>query len=223
MNTKTFGEGLLETFSHEGIDSSERKQLLDWAERVEIDTQDYYRLRARVFDEARAQGARSLEWLEDAMKILDKAKEITYTSVAHFSPEHSGEEELEEALLGSRKSIWVCVFTISDDAMAAALISQHRAGVDVKVITDDEKVHDRGSDIFEMKEAGIPVKVDDSRHHMHHKFALLDHETLINGSYNWTRSAHRYNHENLIITKDEALVRDFTKEFKKLWEEMTWL
>lgn len=223
MYIGTFAEALLETFSHEGIDSRERKELLEHAERVEIDTQDYYRLRAKVFDLARAQGAASLEWLEDAMKILDKAKEITYTSVAHFSPEHSGEEELEEALLHSRKAIWACVFTISDDAMAHALIDRHRAGLDVKVITDDEKVHDRGSDIFAMKEAGIPVKVDDSRHHMHHKFAVLDHETLINGSYNWTRSAHRYNHENLIITKDEALVKAFSTEFKKLWEEMYWL
>jgi len=223
MNTKAFGEELIETFSHEGIDSKERRALLDLAEKVEIDNQDYYRLRARVFDLARTQGAVSLEWLEDAMKVLDKAKEITYTSVAHFSPEHSGEEELEEELLQARKSIWVCVFTISDDAMAHALIHQHKAGLDVKVITDDEKVHDRGSDIFEMKEAGIPVKVDDSRHHMHHKFAVLDHETLINGSYNWTRSAHKYNHENLIITRDDALVKAFKKEFSKLWEEMNWL
>lgn len=223
MNTKAFGEELIETFSHEGIDSRERRELLDLAERVEIDSQDYYRLRAKVFDLARTQGALSLEWLEDAMKVLDRAKAITYTSVAHFSPEHSGEEELEEALLASKKAIWACVFTISDDAMADALIRQHKAGLDVKVITDDEKIHDRGSDIIEMRDAGVPVKVDDSRHHMHHKFAVLDHETLINGSYNWTRSAHKYNHENLIITKDEALVKAFKKEFNKLWEEMSYL
>jgi phosphatidylserine/phosphatidylglycerophosphate/cardiolipin synthase-like enzyme len=70
-----------------------------------------------------------------------------------------------------------------------------------------------------MKDAGIPVKIDDTRHHMHHKFAIVDKEILVNGSYNWTRSADEYNHENLIITKDEALVKDFTQEFKKLWNE----
>lgn len=122
-------------------------------------------------------------------------------------------------MLSAHKAIWVCVFTISDDELAIALIQKHRQGLDVKVITDNDKINDRGADIFEMKEAGISVKIDDTRHHMHHKFAIVDKEILVNGSYNWTRSADEYNHENLIITKDEALVKDFTQEFKKLWNE----
>jgi phosphatidylserine/phosphatidylglycerophosphate/cardiolipin synthase-like enzyme len=214
-----FEENLLETFSHDGIDSSERKGLLELAEQVEIDLEDYKRLRSKVFDLAKSQGLHGFDWLEDAMKILDKAKEITYSSKAFFSPENSGQEDLEQLLLSAHKAIWVCVFTISDDELAKALIQKHKQGLDVKIITDNDKIYDRGSDIIEMKDAGIPVKIDDTRHHMHHKFAIVDKEILVNGSYNWTRSADEYNHENLIITKDEALVKDFTQEFKKLWNE----
>jgi phosphatidylserine/phosphatidylglycerophosphate/cardiolipin synthase-like enzyme len=193
---------------------------LELAEKVEIDLEDYKRLRSKVFDLAKSQGLHGFDWLEDAMKILDKAKEITYSSHAFFSPEDSGQEDLEQLLLSAHKAIWVCVFTISDDKLAKALIHKHKQGLDVKVVTDNDKMYDRGSDVFEMKEAGIPVKIDDTRHHMHHKFAIVDKEILVNGSYNWTRSADEYNHENLIITKDEALVKDFTQEFKKLWESM---
>ena len=215
-----FEEALLETFSHSGITKDERITLLKHAERIEIDNEDYRRLRSKVFDLASAQGIRGYDWLEDAIKILDKAKAITYTSRAYFSPENSGQDELKELLLSSKKAIWACVFTISDDELANALITKHKEGLNVKVISDNDKVFDRGSDIFKMKDAGIPIKVDDTRHHMHHKFALIDHEILVNGSYNWTRSADQYNHENLIITKDEALVNDFTKEYKSLWDEL---
>jgi len=223
MAPKLFEDQLMETFSHEGITKQQRRSLLDLAERVEIDVHDYQRIRAHVFDLAQQQGAVSLEWLEDAMKVLDKAREITYTSQAFFSPDNSGRDELGSMLKGANKAIWVCVFTISDNHLSQALIDQHRRGLDVKVLTDNEKMHDKGSDIFDMKKAGLKVKIDDTRHHMHHKFAILDHETLINGSYNWTRSADEYNHENLMITRDEALVKAFRKEFNSLWDELSWL
>ena len=48
-------------------------------------------------------------------------------------------------------------------------------------------VADRGNDMNRMKEAGLTVTDDKSEFHMHHKFAIVDGTTLINGSLNWTR------------------------------------
>lgn len=223
MNAKTFEKELLKTISSIGIGRKQRTHLLETAEEVEIDTQDYMRIRAKVFDLAQDQGVDSFSWLEDAMKILDRAKAITYTSIAYFSPENSGRDELRNLLLQAKKSIWACIFTISDNDLANALIQRSRSGLDVKVISDDQKLHDTGSDIFRLKEEGVLVKIDDTRHHMHHKFAIVDGETIINGSYNWTRSADEYNHENLIVTRDEALVRAFSNEFRSLWDEFSLL
>jgi len=223
MSYEKLQESLEKSISATGIDSLQRKNLLQIAENVEITHEEYKKLRAFLFDLFKQKDQNYINWLEDAMKILDRAREITYTSVAFFSPENSGQEELEKSLLQARKSIWVCVFTISDDDLAHALIRQHEMGLDVKVITDNDKIYDKGSDIFAMKEAGIPVKIDDTSHHMHHKFVIIDREILINGSYNWTRSADEYNHENLIKTKDEALVKAFSKEFERLWNTLFWL
>jgi mitochondrial cardiolipin hydrolase len=46
-----------------------------------------------------------------------------------------------------------------------------------------------GSDIGRLRNAGVPVRVDRVPAHMHHKFVVLDNRFLLNGSFNWTRSA----------------------------------
>ena len=140
---------------------------------------------------------------------------------AYFSP---GEACLNAIIAGinqAKSSLKICVFTISDDRITRAILQAHRRGIPVKILTDNAKLYDKGSDIRELAQAGIPVRIDNTSNHMHHKFALLDNQTVITGSYNWTRSAAQYNHENLIISDDKILVKDFNREFDRLWNEMT--
>jgi mitochondrial cardiolipin hydrolase len=95
----------------------------------------------------------------------------------------------------------------------------HRRGVNLRVITDNDKLFDEGSDIERLSSAGIPVRVDNTEYHMHHKFAIFDGTLLLNGSYNWTRSAALYNEENYILTGDQRLIRFFAELFNTLWEK----
>lgn len=53
---------------------------------------------------------------------------------------------------------------------------------------------------------------------MHHKFALVDDELLLSGSFNWTRQAITGNHENLLLTADPDVVDLYVREFEKLWD-----
>jgi len=55
---------------------------------------------------------------------------------------------------------------------------------------------------------------------MHHKFAILDGETLLTGSYNWTRGAARDNEENLVVTTDLRFIAPFVDTFDRLWEKL---
>ena len=222
MNINTLTQNILASYSAEGINSTSRKLLLEQAFACDLDKYNYQKIRSKIFDFVKGKSINSsLNWLEDAIKILDRAKDTSRSSSAFFSPENSGRDELVDSITSASKHIKACVFTISDNQVADALISKHQMGCTVQIISDNDKVYDLGSDLLKLKEAGIPVKVDDTRHHMHHKFALIDGEKLINGSYNWTRSADEYNHENLIITYDEFLIEAFEKEFKRLWEEFS--
>jgi len=114
-------------------------------------------------------------------------------------------------LSSPKKTIDVCVFTITDDAVANILIDLHKQGVKVRVITDDDQSVSTGSDIQTIKKSGIPVKMDSTPYHMHNKYAIIDGLVLLNGSYNWTNTASTKNNENIIVTNNKKLITSFFK------------
>jgi cardiolipin hydrolase len=111
----------------------------------------------------------------------------------------------------------VCVFTITDDRIAGPILAAHQRGVRLRILSDNEKELDPGSDVPRLRDAGVPVRIDRSPYHMHHKFAIFDGASLLTGSYNWTRGAATNNEENFLVTGDPNLVRAFAAEFERLW------
>jgi phosphatidylserine/phosphatidylglycerophosphate/cardiolipin synthase-like enzyme len=161
-------------------------------------------------------------WLEAVVKVLDRPEEPAAPTAfeALFSPGQSCPRRVVGLIGESRAHVEVCVFTITDDRIAEALLTAHDRGVAVRVITDDEKASDVGSDVPRLRDAGVPVRVDRSPFHMHHKFALFDRRTLLTGSYNWTRGASENNEENLVVLGDPGLVSRFSERFERLWEKL---
>ena len=111
----------------------------------------------------------------------------------------------------------ICVFTISDDRISRAIVEAMKNGVEIRIISDNFKVEDTGSDIEDLSRVGISVKLDTTENHMHHKFMIVDKKIVLTGSYNWTRSAALYNQENILSMDDEEVVSKFSNEFEKLW------
>jgi len=122
-------------------------------------------------------------------------------------------------LSSPQKTLEVCVFTITDDAVSNILVDLHKKGIKVRIITDDDQSNSTGSDIQTMKKAGIPVEMDSTPYHMHNKFAIIDGVLLLNGSYNWTTTANTKNNENMIVTNNKGLVKSYGEYFEKLWKE----
>lgn len=134
-----------------------------------------------------------------------------------FSPGDDCLNHIIELINNAKTHLDICVFTISDDRISRALLRAKHFGVELKIITDNDKLLDTGSDIKSLSNEGIPVKVDNTPNHMHHKFMIVDREIILTGSYNWTRSAAMYNQENVLSTNDKILVNKFSEEFNKLW------
>lgn len=226
MNPK---EEILQHFSQSFEDGwfsrSERKTLRGLIKTHAFDERELGVIRSKVFDLAREKAKdwstdEIINWLEEANKTLLAPPEKSSSLRIYTSPGPKCREAILSQLRAAKKRIDICVFTISDNYLSDAILERHQRGVKVRVLTDNEKSEDRGSDIQMLANKGVPVRMDVSDHHMHHKFAIFDRHTLLSGSYNWTRSAAEYNWENLFFSDDKKAVIELERTFEDLWERM---
>lgn len=124
---------------------------------------------------------------------------------------------LTKQLSAAKKSIDICVFIITSQDLADVILKKNDEGVIVRVVTDCEKMDLNYSQIEQFRASGIQVRHDKTSYLMHHKFAIVDSQLLINGSFNWTRQAIMGNRENLLICDIPAIVKPYIDEFEKLW------
>ena len=160
---------------------------------------------------------RVLNWLERIIKSIQPVnKRLIMESSAYFSPGNSCRNKIINLLNEARSKVDICVFTISDNKITEAILNAYQRGIDITIISDNDKANDRGSDIDYLSGKGLNVILDHTSYHMHHKFAVFDQTVLLNGSFNWTRSASDVNEENILITYDAELVSLFDLEFERL-------
>ena len=188
------------------------------------DAADLAVIRSQLFRQAEAaikpqNVGEILSWLEDMIRLLERSDEAKFsgTAEAWFSPKADCPGRIRSFLGQAKSSVDICVFTITDDRLTSAVLEAHGRGVKIRIITDNDKAADLGSDADRFLEAGIQLRVDRTQYHMHHKFAIADRSLLLNGSYNWTRGAAESNEENFIITDEKKLVAAFSTAFEELW------
>jgi phosphatidylserine/phosphatidylglycerophosphate/cardiolipin synthase-like enzyme len=222
MDFSRLDQTLRDSLADLRLSVEERDELRELGQSLSPDAIRYLRNRAfalvreLVAEPAQAQPA--LKWLEQVVKTLDlKAQAAREPASAHFSPGESCRQKILSLCRTARAQIDVCVFTLADDVLAEALLACHRRGIAVRLLTDNDKAFDAGSDVAWLREQGLPVRLDRSGFHMHHKFAIFDARLLLNGSFNWTRSATTSNEENLLVIEHAQLVADFGAEFERLW------
>ena len=114
----------------------------------------------------------------------------------------------------------VAMYYLTSSYVAEELIAAHERGVAIRVIIDATSAPNRYSKHRLLREAGIPVKVEDWNGKMHMKAAVLDGGTLIVGSMNWTVSGAAYNDENTLILRDPDLAAEFETVFDDLWDSI---
>lgn len=227
MNTNTIQAALADSFADFKLSKGEKYAFRELLQDVKDDGDLLRFARNHAFDLVKRELRRApirhydaVKWLEQIVKTID-ALDIgrpTAEPSAHFGPGDDCADRIIGLLRGARAGIDICVFTISDDRISREIAQAHHRGIDVRIITDNDKSADRGSDIDYFIEQGIAVRMDATPNHMHHKFAVFDGRALVNGSFNWTRSASRYNDENITVLYESTVVQAFMQVFEGLWE-----
>lgn len=209
------------------LNRKERRSLQRVFEELKPGRHDKHSLRSNLFNLAkeRINSENSfiiLEWLENSMKLLiDDYGDNTPNNKVLFSPGDECKNEIIDLINNAKNKLRICVFTISDDDIADAIIKAHKRKVNTRIISDDDKQYDLGSDIQKFKNFKMDVRVDKTPNHMHNKFMTVDNLICLTGSYNWTKSAAKYNQENILVCRDSDTVRKFNEEFDRLWHEFS--
>lgn len=179
-------------------------------------------VRNRVFAVAKtaselAPSTEILVWAHDVIKAVEANRSEAVQMELSFSPGKDCLATIVRLLGWCKTSADICVFTITDNRVSQAITECAKRGVVVRVISDNDKSGDTGSDVDNLDRQGIDVRLDRSEHHMHHKFAVFDNAKALTGSYNWTRSAATSNRENILVSDDPRAVEGYTREFERLW------
>lgn len=117
--------------------------------------------------------------------------------------------------------IFVAVYGLTSPQAVKALIAAERRGVDVRVITDRERVNDgkQRAALAALREAGIPVKINRHDNLMHLKQVVIDDEVNTNGSMNHTTSGNRFNDERVDVIRDHVVSAKAREKFLSMWKD----
>ena len=99
-----------------------------------------------------------------------------------------------------------------------ALIRAKRRGVDVRLIVDRGQFEQDRNDsvrVAGLASAGIPLLVDTVAGLMHNKVMVIDSQTVLTGSFNYTWGAEHRNAENLLVLHDPALAAEYLRNWNQ--------
>lgn len=135
-----------------------------------------------------------------------------------FSPDGGCLDGLVWQIDSARKSIDMQAFMLTTERIAEPLIAAHQRGVAVRVIFDADQADDDLSLDEKLVEAGVPVWLDspdNGKGRAHNKVVIVDGETVLTGSYNFTLAADQKNAENLIVIRGRpAIANAYRRHFE---------
>ncbi len=135
----------------------------------------------------------------------------------YFSPDDGVLANILETVDGAQQEICLLAFSFTSDALGDLLLKKAEAGVRVQGVFDEGQARsNRGSEYGRLRAAGLNVRLDGNPGLMHHKVIVIDGETVITGSYNFSASAEKRNDENLLILHHPALAAAYQAECEQL-------
>lgn len=136
---------------------------------------------------------------------------------SYFSPSGEARDAMIREIDKAKREVLVALYYFTDPKMAEALVAAKKRGCEVRMVLDRTQANRKDSQAKTVGEAGIVVTFDRKHRIMHHKFCVIDRDTLMTGSQNWTESSQTVNAENtLIIHENRHLAGKYRTTFLNL-------
>jgi len=127
------------------------------------------------------------------------------TFAVYFSPNGGATSAIIHSLDDAKEVILVQAYSFTPVPIAEAVIRAHKRGVKVRVLLDKSQRGQKYSAVDFLISAGIPTLIDAAHAIAHNKVTIIDNETVVTGSFNFTKAAEERNAENLLIICSKEL------------------
>ena len=105
-------------------------------------------------------------------------------------------------------------YSFTSTPIAKAVLDAHKRGVQVQVILDKSQRTEKYSSADFLANQGVPTMIDAAHAIAHNKVMVIDGETVLTGSFNFTKAAQTQNAENLLIIRGPALAAQYTQNWE---------
>lgn len=146
----------------------------------------------------------------------------------YYAPEDHPIDRVVGLYAHATQYIYVSVYALTAPSVVKALVAAKHRGVDVRVITDRERLNDpkQHSAVNTLRLAGVPIRINRHEALMHLKQVVIDDAINTSGSANHTTSGNRYNDERLDVITDARLTARAREKFLTMWNDherfVTW-
>ena len=126
------------------------------------------------------------------------------------------QKQIIEEIRKAKYTIWVAMAWFTNKELYDELVKKKMQGVNVQVIIDDNEKNKNTSFRLESEFETYRIRIESYyKNIMHDKFCIIDLQTVIHGTFNWTNAA-SYNRETISVDKNTATAKTFADEFIKL-------
>jgi len=146
---------------------------------------------------------------QQALPTIPSAPTTLGAWTVRFSPQGGCTELAVETINRAQRSIYVQAYSFTSAPIAKALLAAKQRGVHVEAILDKSQRTEQYSEADFLAHAGVPVSIDAAHAIAHNKVMIIDDDTVITGSFNFTKAAEEHNAENLIVLHDRTLAAKY--------------
>lgn len=133
----------------------------------------------------------------------------------YFSPGGGTTQAIINELQKATKSIKFMAFSMTDKDISLVLQDKKKQGLKVEGVFDNCLIP-QYSIYWDLRKSNILSLRDGNQALMHHKVMIIDDQTVITGSFNFSKSADQQNNENCLIIKSENIAKLYNSEYLRI-------
>ncbi|WP_366223817.1 phospholipase D-like domain-containing protein [Chlamydia buteonis] len=118
----------------------------------------------------------------------------------------------------AKKTIRIAMFALTYLPIFNELDEAQKRGVKVKILIDKDFKKLSTTRLQTLKDSKLTLYTKTTRHRLHHKFAVIDQNTLITGSVNWSESGFCSNSEDMLILNN--LTKKQINKLNRIWKDL---